>query len=1063
MSAKSYVWKDVEVRPLIGSFTSATPDSSVKGKVTISGVTKGNGANSMKIWSFKDSKYVKSTVSGDTIILEDLTPGEHKLGAYVFYNDLHETPANKEQTVHVLGGTFNTATVEGNKVRITGNIAGGATEVRIYKSTNWNDPVKSLTNITSNFDFTIDDLSPGAHTLYAYAYRGEQFLNIGNKTVTLVRPTPDTPTWISPSSGPQQPTSANPLKISGRTVVGVTNVNVQTRVSGAANWSGISYKTVSVGSDGLFSNIEVTDSKTWEKGKSYEVRFQVTRDGRSSEWSAGRQFNVPYVLGGQFVTASVQGTNVRITGNVQGDANEIRIYKSTDWNNPAKTVQNLTSNFDFTIDDLSPGTHTLNAYAYRGTQFLGLGNKTVTLVRPAPGTPSWISPAAGSWQKPSASAPLTFNGRSIEGVNKVEVRTKVSGEDNWTATESHSVPVGADQMVKDIPIAASKSWENGKIYTVEFRVERDAQQSGWASRDFKIDTTPPSIVWATGTDPMVGHASPGKPFTVKVDVSDALSRVDPATVKLRWKTGAGNWSSDELMINGTGDRYTAHIAIPAITKNGEQLTLQVKATDNVGNVLGYADNRQHTVTVSKPVVSLSKPVSNSWHNGQKINVSGVINAAAEIASVSIGQRLGATGEYGSWHYLCSNKEACRAANNTYRFDGVEYNQPLLKKDVEIVVLAKDVHGVETYSTANGQANGVGLPLRYDGKAPEITLASAKWQADGSLTVSGTVSDDASGLGTDGKGKGAIVLRWQAESDGQRTVDANGTGVGGAVSFSHTFAAGVFPTANGATFSVTASDQAGNTSAATEVAVISPIPKLTLSVKQLQTPRHAWFVNETVVYRLTLEVAADSACALNSHLSYALPDQLQRQVNTVLTLNVNPATVVATLEPTWTGGLGRKNLLAAGINLCAGQSLTVDIPLVIATNASGQTAISRIDATADGLTGPIALVQIASFTVMPEQGALRFEKKVDKDSAAPGEDLTYTIIFNNISEQHLSMREIADSVARHTRLQGMPECGEMPTGLNCKPLTPTAGALIWEFSGQLAPGEFGQVLYRVRIQ
>ncbi|MGS0741064.1 hypothetical protein ACVBEF_04375 [Glaciimonas sp. GG7] len=1203
--------KEVKVRVLGGSFQAWVQNGRVRTKGNIQG-----GADELHIYrNGSHFKTVKNFTANDKFseydfILENLPGGISNLQAYAYkgtqWLSLSSTqvtlppdkpaqptwvsPGNNTeyqpssgalkisgQTISGVDRVFFRSRVvspnigewqeEGTGTAVLVNTSGAFSNASFYSSTSWE------TGKSYEVQF---DVKRGASDRSPWSI---------SRRFNVPHERPPRPTWISPGDGTSYQPSSTPLQISGKTIPGVTTVSVTASIDGKDNWSQTENHSVTVGSDGIFSNVPVNISKTWEAGKSYEVKFDVYANGKWSVFSVTRKFNVPRgALGKPTLISPLEAeweasrdNPLIISVQTETDVNRIYLDIKVDGSWSGFEGIPVSVNDEGIVDDLViEASKTWEQGKIYAIRFAAMRNNLTSptsneyqfyVPRPTPDTPTWITPADGSWQQPSASSALTFNGQTVIGVTKVAVRSRVVGG-NWSADEtytkaadtnnrvtdvpiaaskmwlkgsnyevqfrvlrddlpsewsatrlfkvprekppaptwitpadgswhkpsaapitisgktvpgvatvyvsstvkggtwsdpvSHAVTLDAEDIFKDVSIEPSKLWENGKIYSVRFTVERDGLKTLSAERDFKIDTTPPSIAWATGADPMVGHASPGKPFTVKVDVSDALSRVDPATVKLRWKTGNGNWSSDALMINGSGDRYTADIAIPAISKNREQLTLQVKATDNAGNVLGYADNHQHTVTVSKPVVILTKPVSNSWHNGQKINVSGTATAAADIVSVSIGQRQSGSGDYGSWHHLCTSRETCHATHNAYRFDDVEYNQPLLKKDIDIVVLAKDIHGVETYSTTNGQANGIGLPLRYDGKAPEITIASAQWQTDGSLTVSGTVSDDASGLGAQGDGKGAIVLRWKTGGDGQRTVDASGTGVGGAVNFSSTFAAGVFPTSSAMTFSVTASDRAGNISMATEATAISPIPKLTLSVKQLQTPRHAWFVNETLVYRLTLAVGADSACATNIHLSYALPPQLQKQANTPLTLVNSAPTVRATLDPTW-GDPGRKNLLAAGGKLCAGQSLTIDIPLVIAANASGQNIENQINATADGLTGPIALTQTDRFTVMPEQGALRFEKKVDKDSAVPGEDLSYTIIFRNRSEQHLTMREITDNIAPYTRLQGMPECGVMPDGLRCSPLVMGTRALKWEFTGELPPGKSGQVTYKVQIQ
>ncbi|MBC7490639.1 MAG: hypothetical protein H7240_12390 [Glaciimonas sp.] len=152
-------------------------------------------------------------------------------------------------------------------------------------------------------------------------------------------------------------------------------------------------------------------------------------------------------------------------------------------------------------------------------------------------------------------------------------------------------------------------------------------------------------------------------------------------------------------------------------------------------------------------------------------------------------------------------------------------------------------------------------------------------------------------------------------------------------------------------SIPAIDRAGNASALTKIAIAVQSPKLTLLVQQLATfpPRQAWFVGARVVYRLTLAAAIDSTCATNISLTYVLPAQLHLVPASAPSLVISDVALKVTLDPSWTGEPSASRLLNAGGKLCAGQSLTIDIPLVLGVNKMGQTAVSLFEATADGLS------------------------------------------------------------------------------------------------------------------
>lgn len=105
---------------------------------------------------------------------------------------------------------------------------------------------------------------------------------------------------------------------------------------------------------------------------------------------------------------------------------------------------------------------------------------------------------------------------------------------------------------------------------------------------------------------------------------------------------------------------------------------------------------------------------------------------------------------------------------------------------------------------------------------------------------------------------------------------------------------------------------------------------------------------------------------------------------------------------------------------------------------------------------------------PSGAGLLLEKTVDKPSAVPGEELTYVIVYQNNSSDPLQMLSIDDSTPSYTVFSAAEPCDDfLPDALtDCTAQTPSGGSegtITWEFEGTLAPGERGDVSYKVIIE
>ncbi|MEO1021087.1 MAG: SdrD B-like domain-containing protein [Bacteroidota bacterium] len=100
-----------------------------------------------------------------------------------------------------------------------------------------------------------------------------------------------------------------------------------------------------------------------------------------------------------------------------------------------------------------------------------------------------------------------------------------------------------------------------------------------------------------------------------------------------------------------------------------------------------------------------------------------------------------------------------------------------------------------------------------------------------------------------------------------------------------------------------------------------------------------------------------------------------------------------------------------------------------------------------------------------EAGLIIEKTVDKVSALPGENLTYTITYTNNGNTPISDVEIIDSTPAYTSFAAA-SCGALVNNLtNCTITSPSigaTGAVKWVLSGNLEPGQTSTVQYTVTI-
>lgn len=167
----------------------------------------------------------------------------------------------------------------------------------------------------------------------------------------------------------------------------------------------------------------------------------------------------------------------------------------------------------------------------------------------------------------------------------------------------------------------------------------------------------------------------------------------------------------------------------------------------------------------------------------------------------------------------------------------------------------------------------------------------------------------------------------------------------------------------------------------------------------------------------------------------------------------------------------ENVITAAITMTAGQTLCLVVKENIPSNAplGGQNQV-QLSASFSYSNATPALVNNYSrndITLVgtPADAGLILSKVVDKNTASPGEIITYTITYRNNGSGNISSLVINDATPTYTTYQTA-NCGPLPSGLTlCSITDPGVGVygnVKWTFTGSLAPGGEGTVSYQVQV-
>jgi len=129
------------------------------------------------------------------------------------------------------------------------------------------------------------------------------------------------------------------------------------------------------------------------------------------------------------------------------------------------------------------------------------------------------------------------------------------------------------------------------------------------------------------------------------------------------------------------------------------------------------------------------------------------------------------------------------------------------------------------------------------------------------------------------------------------------------------------------------------------------------------------------------------------------------------------------------------------------------------------ALFTYDNASPVLTGTYFHTDLTTVGNPTQPSGLTLVKTVSKATALPGDTLTYTITFTNITSDVLSSVVVYDQTPAYTTFAGA-SYNPLPLNLSgvtvVNPSVGATGAVKWTFTGTLKPGASGTVYYWVTV-
>jgi uncharacterized repeat protein (TIGR01451 family) len=151
------------------------------------------------------------------------------------------------------------------------------------------------------------------------------------------------------------------------------------------------------------------------------------------------------------------------------------------------------------------------------------------------------------------------------------------------------------------------------------------------------------------------------------------------------------------------------------------------------------------------------------------------------------------------------------------------------------------------------------------------------------------------------------------------------------------------------------------------------------------------------------------------------------------------------------------------------AVTAGVPTYIAAKVSipentPNEAVDTLKITAtetiSGIPHTATVTDVITVTTT-SNGLLQLTKSLDKSSARPGEDITYTVVYKNIGASVLNNINLKDLVPEHTKFVSA-TIDAPATGTITPPAVGATGEILWNINGLLPPGASGSVQFTVKI-